>query len=193
MEQSDQDLLLLISQDDEEAFKCLFRRYRAKLFAYIFKVTKSRETAEEIVMDVFIKLWQSREILMEVENFPSFIFMIARNKSYDFLRMVAKDQVLKELIHGEIEAESDSRSDEKVILDELQNKLDSAVELLSPQRKSVFRLSREQHMTHDQIAAHLNISKGTVKNHMIDSLRFIRQHLNANLDLIIAGVIFFKK
>lgn len=193
MEATDHNLLLLISQNDEDSFKDLFKKYRDKLFSYILKITKSREASEEIVMDVFMKLWQSREVLAEISNFPSFVFLVARNKSYDFLRSAAKDNVLKELLWNEIEAASDSRSDEKILLTELQQKLDKAVERLSPQRQSVFRLSREQHMTYDQIATHLNLSKSTVKNHMIDALRFVRQHLGPNLDLVIIGLIFFKK
>lgn len=193
MDVTDQNLLLRISQDDEDAFKSLFKKYRDKLFAYIFKITKSRESSEEIVIDVFMKLWQSREIVAEINNFPSFIFLVARNKAYDFLRLAAKDLVLQELLWDEIEVASGHSSDEKIMLDELQEKVDQAVSKLSPQRKSVFLLSREQHMTHDQIAAHLNLSKSTVKNHMIDALRFIRGHLNDNMDLVIMGLMFFKK
>lgn len=193
MDRSDQNLLMLVGQGDEQAFKCLFSNHRDKLFAYLLKVTKSRETAEEIVMDVFLKLWQSRDILSEIQNFPSFIFLVARNKAYDFLRTASKDLVLKDLLWDEIEMASSSRTDERIVLSELQSKLDNAVSKLSPQRQSVFRLSREEHLTHDQIAARLKISKSTVKNHMIDSLRFIREHLDTNLDLILLCVILFKK
>jgi RNA polymerase sigma-70 factor (family 1) len=193
MKLNDEDLLLAISNDDEEAFKSLFRKYRDKLFTYIFKITKSRETSEELVMDVFIKIWQSRAILTEIKNFQAFIFHIAKNKSLDFLRLAAKDQVLIELIWDEINAESGSRPDEKLILTELKGKIERVVDRLSPQRQSVFRLSREQNMTYDQIATHLQLSKSTVKNHILDSLHFIRHHLNANSDYILVIIIFFLK
>jgi RNA polymerase sigma-70 factor (family 1) len=193
MDKSYHHLLLLISQNNEDAFKCLFKQERNKLFQYIFKITKSREASEEIVMDVFMKLWMSRQILTEIQHFPSFFFHIARNKALDFLRRAAKDHVLQELIWDEIQAVSDNRTDEKLLCDELHQELNVAINKLSPQRQIVFKLSREQHMTHDQIAAHLNLSKSTVKNHMIDALRSVKQHLGHNLDLVLLGIILFKK
>lgn len=193
MNLNDRDLLLRVSMDDEESFRCLFARHRDKLFAYILKVTKSREVSEEIVMDVFLKIWQIRTGLARIEDFSSFIFHIARNKALDFLRMAAKDHVLRDLLWEEIEAVSDTRSDGKLLLDELESQIEIVVDGLSPQRQSVFRLHREENLTYDQIAVHLQLSKSTVKNHMLDSLRFIRLHLTANLDLIILCFILFKK
>ncbi|UKT65954.1 RNA polymerase sigma-70 factor [Pedobacter mucosus] len=179
METIDTSLLLLISRGDELAFKELFRIYRDRLFNYIFKITKSRETAEEIAMDVFLKLWECRTSVVEIKNFPSFVFLIARNKSIDFLREAAKNPVLQELVWEEIQVLSDERSDGKVIVNELQDKVNRAIKYLSPQRQTVFRLSREENMSYDQIAKHLQLSKSTIKNHMLDSLKFIRTHLGA--------------
>lgn len=193
METIDNSLLILISHGDEQAFKELFRIYRDRLFNYILKITKSRETAEEIVMDVFLKLWDGRALIREIENFPSFVFLMARNKSIDFLRTAAKDRILQELIWNEIQVLSDVRSDERVIISELEEEVNRVVNQLSPQRQAVFRLSREEHMTYDQIAKHLKLSKSTIKNHMIDSLRFIRTHLTTKMDVIIIVFLFIKK
>ncbi|EDM37761.1 RNA polymerase ECF-type sigma factor [Pedobacter sp. BAL39] len=193
MEETDKDLLLRISLGEDEAFERLFRRYRSQIFNYLFKISKSRESSEEMVTDVFVKLWQSREILNEINNFPSFIFQVARNKAYDFLRMAAKDRVLEELIWNEINAESDSRTDGKILFEELQQHLDHAISKLSPQRQVVFRMSREQHLTHDQIATHLSLSKSTVKNHMIDALRFVREHMKSSMELVILLFLFMKE
>lgn len=193
MNLNDHDLLLEISNANEDAFKCLFARYRDRVFAYIFKVTKSRETAEEIVMDVFMKIWQSKTALPEIINFEAFIFHVAKNKSLDFLRSAAKDRVLTELIWDQINKECGHQPDERIILTELNLKIDKTIEQLSPQRQTVFRLSREQNMTYDQIALHLQLSKSTVKNHIFDSLHFIRRHLKANADSIFLISLLFLK
>ena len=142
-------------------------------------------------MDVFLKLWHSRSILTEINSFSSFLFKVARNKAFDFLRLASKDKILRELIWTEIEAADNSSSDDKLYLDELASQLDQVVSKLPYKRQFVYRLSREQHMTYDQIATHLNISKATVKNHILDALNFIRLHISANSDLIILVVIFF--
>lgn len=193
IDDNDLDLLLLISKGDEAAFKKLFRKYNGRLHSYLLKVTKSRESSEEIVMDVFLKLWQSRDILVEINNFSSFLFQVARNKAYDFLRLAAKDKILRELIWDQIDTAESSNPDDKLLLSDLQHQLDQVVSKLPRKRQFVYRLSREQYMSYDQIAKHLNISKATVKNHMLDALSFIRQHIAANSDLIILVLIFFKK
>ncbi len=181
----DKDLkavLARISQGDELAFKALFNSYRDRLFNYIFKITKSRETTEELVMDVFFKLWEGRALITEIDNFPSFVFLIARNKAIDFLRKVAKDPVLQDLIREEIQLFSHIRADEKVIIGELYEHINQVVSKLPSQRQLVFKLSREEHLNYDQIAKHLNLSKSTIKNHMVHALQFMREHINANLD-----------
>jgi RNA polymerase sigma factor (sigma-70 family) len=95
MKSEEHSLLVLIAEGNEKAFRMLFKNHRAKLFNYIFKLTKSRVAAEEIVMDVFLKLWEGRSLLSELDNFNAFLFAIARNKAYDFLRKAYKDRVLR--------------------------------------------------------------------------------------------------
>ncbi|PST82510.1 RNA polymerase sigma-70 factor [Pedobacter yulinensis] len=184
----EETLILHISSGDEEAFRVLFGRYRDKIFNYVLKLTKSREASEEIVMDVFLKLWQGRALLHELDNFPAFVSTIARNKALDFLRLAAKDRVLRDLVWEEIELAATQRADEPLLTAELQKEIDEAVDQLSPQRRTIFRLSRDEHMTYDQIAAHLNLSKATIKNHMLDALKILRLHLsrNARLFLLVA-------
>lgn len=187
------ELLHLLAEGDESALKSLFKIYRDKLFAYIYKITKSREASEEIVMDVFLKLWLSRNLATEIENFEGFIFKVACNKSLDFLRTAAKDRKLEELVWYEIQAASDNETDQNLNLRELKHTIDTLVGKLPKQRQAVFRLSREQGMTYDQIACHLHLSKSTVKNHMLDAIRFMRQNLNTPADSLLVILILWLK
>lgn len=186
------DLLLQISLGDEKAFRILFVQHRDKIFNAVFKITKSREVSEEIVMDVFLKLWEGRKLLTEIDSLPAFISTVSRNKALDFLRTVAKDKVLRDLVWEEIELAGSDHSDERLLSTELKNEIDHFVEQLSPKRQSVFRLSREEHMTYDQIAAHLNLSKSTVKNHMLDSLKILRLQLTRSLKILALSAILLK-
>jgi len=190
MKSEEHSLLVLIAEGNEKAFRVLFKNHRTKLFNYIFKLTKSRVAAEEIVMDVFLKLWEGRSLLSELDNFNAFLFAIARNKAYDFLRKASKDRVLRELIWEEIQIASDMRTDQKLILNEMEQEYQHAIHKLSPQRQSVFKLSREEHMTYDQIAKHLQLSKSTIKNHILDSLKFIRTHMQQQNNLLLLVLIF---
>ena len=100
---NESNLLQLISEGDEQAFKNLFDTYRSRLFYYISRIVKSDQIAEELVMDVFLKIWVGRKLITQIENFDAFLFRIAHNKTIDFLRSVAKDARLHELLWEEIQ------------------------------------------------------------------------------------------
>lgn len=182
---NDQDLLQQLAAGNEKAFKVLFDIYRNRLFYYISRFIKSEQVAEELVMDVFMKIWMGKELVTQINNFDAFLFRIAHNKSIDFLRSAAKDPRLKELLWEEIQVASKESADTSVLVHEYEEKIREAIALLSPQQKKAYRLSREQDLTHDQIAGQLNISKATVNNHIVEAQRFIRNYLSKNLDLAI--------
>jgi RNA polymerase sigma-70 factor (ECF subfamily) len=182
---NDKELLKQLSQGCEKAFKTIFDRYRDKLFSYISHFIKSNQVAEELVMDVFMKIWMGRELVTQINNIDAFLFRVAHNKSIDFLRSAAKDARLKELLWNEIQLYSTDNVDASLLSREYESKIREAINLLSPQRKKVYILSREQDYTHDQIAVSLNISKATVNNHIVEAQKFIRTFLVKNLDLAI--------
>lgn len=179
----EKDLLSEVSKGNEKAFRALFTAYYNQLNNYIFSITKSKQIAEELAMDVFLKIWLGRDIIPQIEKFDAFLFRVAHNKSIDFLRSVARDLKFQDLLWDQIQIANNTQADSSVILHEYEAKLREAVSLLSPQRKKVYQLSREQDMTHDQIAAQLKLSKNTVNNHIVEAQRFIRSYLAKNCDL----------
>ena len=189
MEQNDfcaeKELLTEISGGNEKAFRTLFSGYYKQLFNYIFSFIKSRQIAEELVMDVFLKIWLGRDIIPQIEKFDAFLFRVAHNKSIDFLRSAARDPKFQDLLWEQIQLVNDVQADSSILLQEYEAKLREVVFLLSPQRKKVYQLSREQDMTHDQIAVQLKLSKNTVNNHIVDAQRFIRTYLSKNYDILI--------
>jgi RNA polymerase sigma factor (sigma-70 family) len=135
------------------------------------------------VMDVFLKIWLGRDLITQIEKFDAFLFRVAHNKSIDFLRSVARDPKFKDLLWENIQLTNNVQSDSSILIQEYEAKLREAVSLLSPQRKKVYQLSRDQDMTHDQIAAQLNLSKHTINNHIVEAQRFIRTYLSKNFDI----------
>lgn len=184
-ENNDAEMLHQLASGNEQAFKWLFQKYRENLFHYINRIVKSEAIAEELVMDVFVKIWLGRELAEQIENMDAFLFRVAHNKSIDFLRSVAKDYRLKELLWTKIQHISYETADAAVLTHEYEEKLRIAISLLSPQRKKAYQLSREMAYTHDQIAEYLNISKATVNNHIVEAQRFIRNYLAKSMDLTI--------
>ena len=179
----EQLILRKIAGGDEPAFRELFDEYRGRLFAFVSKFIRSEQVAEELVLDVFMKLWLGRELLVQVRNFDAFLFRVAHNKSIDFLRAAAKDSALRELLWDDIQAAAGERPDMQLQQREFEGKLRRAVELLPPQARKVYQLSRESDMSHDQIATQLQISRSTVNNHIVAAQRFIRSYLSREMDL----------
>ncbi|MEO8961476.1 MAG: RNA polymerase sigma-70 factor [Ginsengibacter sp.] len=175
--------MTLISEGDEKAFKSLFTSYYEKLFNFVLSIVKSRQVAEELVMDVFLKIWLGKEIVPRIEKFNAFIFRVAHNKSIDFLRSVARDPKFQDLLWEQIQISNNACADSTVLAREYEAKLREAVSLLSPQKKRIYQLSREEDMTHDQIAVQLNLSRHTVNNHIVEAQKFIRTYLIKKYDV----------
>ena len=179
-------LLQQVAESNEQAFKILFDAYRDRLYAYILGMIRSKEVAEEVVMDVFLKIWLAKDVVTQIENFDAFLFRVAYNKSIDFLRSAARDPVFRDCLWNDIQLAGDAHADNAVILREYETQLRKAISLLSPQRKEAYLLSRENGFSHREIAEKLDLSKHTVSNHIVESQRFIRSYLISNMDLALA-------
>lgn len=190
-EGTERNLLRQIASGDEASFEELFRIYHKRLLHYITLFIKSPEIAEEVVMDVFMKIWLGRDIINEVENFDSFLFRVAHNKAIDFLRSVSKDPDFKELIWGTMQLKASEAADHLLLRNEFDKKVREAMSLLSKQRREVFTLSRDQDLTHEQIAYRLGLSKHTVNNHIVEAKRFIRDYLAKSLNMPYILAVFF--
>jgi RNA polymerase sigma-70 factor (ECF subfamily) len=174
---TDQQLVALIKKGDEAAFGEIFERYRSRLYRFTLRFCKSPDISEEITHDVFLKIWTMQEGLGQVDNIATYLFTIARNKSLDHLRKVAREE---RLITELFQTMKDGHNDTQLILEanESSRLVQEAVDQLSPQKKLIYQLSRQEGLNHEQIAEQLHISKSTVNNHLVESLKQIRQYLS---------------
>lgn len=172
---NEKDLLLRVAVGDEEAFRAIFMHYRGRLYDYMLKITGSPETAEDTVHDVFLKIWENRSALLQVQNFGSYIFRAARNQSITgFRRMATETLVLAELQHRRVEA---LETVDPAAKKEIRAFIQAAVDRLSPQQRKVFILSRQDGLRHEEIAEQLGISVNTVNFHLGAALRFLRAEI----------------
>ena len=175
--QTDSTLLSAIALGDEAAFTVLFERYRNKLFYYLLKHVKSAEVAEEIVTDIFMKLWTGRALAEQIKDIGAFLHKIGYYKALDFLRTTARHTRLRQVYIDHMALPGEPQADELVISTELKTLLYKAVNGLSPQRKMIYQLSRQEGLTHEQIAALLGLSPSTINNALVAANRSIEKTL----------------
>ena len=163
------------------AFNVLFERYRDKLYYYILRHTKSAEITEEIVIDIFMKLWVGRELAVNIKSPAAFFHKVAYYKAMDFLRTTARHARLRQ-VYIERAGEADVRKPDEVLIDnEGRALLLEAVNQLPPKRKLIYQLSREEGLNHDAIAKLLNLSRSTVNNSITAATISIAEYLKKNV------------
>jgi RNA polymerase sigma-70 factor (ECF subfamily) len=178
-------LLELVAQGDESAFRIVFDHYRDAIFAFSLKVTRHESIAEEIVQDVFLKIWINRSGLAGIRNFADFLYIIARNHTFNSLRTLARERKLS--VDTSADLQIAGVSTEAIIIQrDYDRLLLQAVSQLPPQQKLVYTLGRQQGLSREEIAAQLNISPGTVKVHMAQALRTLRAYFKNHPD----GILF---
>lgn len=157
-------------------FNDIFQSYEQPLFRLAANLCKDNDMARDIIHDVFLKLWEIRQQLHEIESIEAFLFTLTRNKIMDYLRKVASDARLKRAIWESMQhvvAPQADATEEK----EFHEVLASAIDQLPPQRKAIYLL-RDAGYNYNEIADRLQISRHTVKNQVSAALKSIRQTLN---------------
>lgn len=174
---SDKDLLLLIQKDDKVAFYNIYERYSKRLYGFVIRYIKLEVDAEEIVQEVFVKIWEARNSIDVYSSFEYFLFTVAYNATMSLLRKRSSEK--KYLDHLKAIQINDAPDlIDEIHFNELTEKVHSLLNELTPRQKEIFQLSREEGLTHDEIAKKLDISVNTVKKHMVNTLAFLRAHID---------------
>lgn len=178
----EKELVEKVIHGDEAAFKVLFYRYKDKLFSYCFRFTKSEAIAEEIVQDVLLKIWTGREQINKELSFNSYLYTITRNYSLNFLKKAAADAALRRKLFYYFDQYNCNPEDD-IAYNNLVDIAAKAIDLLPPQRRLIYKMSREQALNHDEIATRLGISKYTVKNQLVQALKTIKNYLSTHTEI----------
>ncbi|MFT3845942.1 MAG: RNA polymerase sigma-70 factor [Lacibacter sp.] len=171
---NDYELLQGIASGNADSFRVLFSRYRNKVYAFSLKITRSVYQAEEITQEVFLKLWLYREQMAEVENAEAWIITITKNLCFNQLKKTAGEKCIVEL-QREIEEGMLVSIEQRIDDRDLLLKVRQAATQLTAKEQQVYRMNKEQGLRNEEIASALNISENTVKVHLANALRKIRQ------------------
>mgnify|MGYP001044215573 FL=1 len=191
-EKTDTELVALLVRDNEAAFSELYVRYKNKLYYFVFHLLKSKEETNDIVQEIFIRIWESRSFINPDLSFSSFLYTMARNRILNYFRDIDIDEKVKEILATQ-KAKEEEAIDSQIIYTEYQEILRNAISRLPPQRQKIFNMSRIENMSHKEIAAQLGISVNTVQEHISEALKFIKtyfsKHADMSLNLLLAAFI----
>lgn len=181
-------LLELLSQGDEQAFRRIFDAYSSKVYGFALKLTRAQSMAEEIVQDVFMKVWINREAMATVDYFSSYLYTITRNHTFNLMKRVALEAHAKSALGKEL-SEAHRETEEAFIEKESRQILNQAIDRLPPQQRMVYSLCYQQGLKYEEVAQRLNISRLTVKTHMQQALRNIKLHFSGLISALMLFLI----
>lgn len=176
-------------QESKVAFKALFDLYAPKIYSFGNSYLKSAHDAEELVQEVFIRIWNQRESLDDSKNIKAYIFKTAVNLIYDQLRKRKLERLYTELSMFQ-QTEEDNSTSDYVMLNDLQNQINTLIAQMPEQRRLVFTLSRVEGLSYDEIAQQLNISKRTVENQIYRAMTFLKEHIDSKYMLYLVFYYF---
>jgi RNA polymerase sigma-70 factor (family 1) len=180
----EKELLRALSEGDRHAYTTLYSRYLDTLFQYILLFAGSRETAEGITQEVFLRIWEKRAGMGEVESFKAYLFRAAKNQ---LINHINREKIWVRVAGrlGETGGNTGNTEDTQHQVDyhQAQTLLRQAIQQLPPKRKQVFLLSTEENLSLDEIAAHMGISKNVVKKQLYDAYASVRAYLTEHGDL----------
>lgn len=187
---NDRELLVRLSSGHEPSFGVIYNRYWKMVYHAANKMLQSPSQAQDVVQEVFSTIWAQRQNFAEVENLEAYIRAMARNRIYSELRAWSKEQ---RNIESYVSQAPTSVDDCDFAILNVQNEqlLEEILNLLPPRQREVFTLSRKEGLSHEQIAEMLNVSSGTVKNHMVRALQTIRAHMEPHLGIRPLHLILF--
>ena len=172
----ERSLVLRLIDGDEDAFCELYASYKNRLIYFAMRFLKSREYAEDVFQDAFTVIWQGRRFINPDTSFSSYLYTIVRNRVLNQLRDLDNQDKLKEQILAQaVDYTEDTKH--RIMADDLRHWIACAMQQLTVRQREVFRMSREEQMSHQEIADALGISINTVQEHISTSLRVLRVYL----------------
>lgn len=183
MEQSPEikDLAHLVSQGDMAAYQRLYGYFFPRLYKFANTYLHAPELAEEVVSDVFIKIWQKRTALSRIGNITLYLYISTKNRSIDYARNRSRRQMV--FVNESLQSNSvsgDQHADQLLFRNELLLQVREAIQKLPPQAGLVFKLVKEDGLKYREVARLLGLSQKTVENHMTLALRKFAEAMEPN-------------
>jgi RNA polymerase sigma-70 factor (ECF subfamily) len=184
VEYSESTVIDLLREGNGQAFEKVFRLYFKSLHSYAYTFMKDDERAEEIVQNVFCRIWEKRSQLKTDGSLKAYLYRSVHNESLNYLKQ-QKNRASLQVHYGGKGEESSVQASEKVMATELETHIQQALNELPEQCRTIFQMSRFEQLKYQQIADQLNLSIKTVENQMGKALKILRVKLAEFLTLVL--------
>jgi RNA polymerase sigma-70 factor (family 1) len=186
---NEKELLSQVASGDRDAFKGLYSTYFPLVERYVSLFESSKRNQDELTQDVFIRIWEKRDKLAGVESFKNYLFFVSRNVVYNYIRALKVRKKLNDL-EDSGETSSESNVENELLFKQYYNIALEAIEKLPAGRQKILKMSVDQGLTLDEIAAELNISRSGVKKQLYTATAFVRQYLQEHGELSLLLFVF---
>jgi RNA polymerase sigma-70 factor, ECF subfamily len=187
----DKEVVISLKAGDRLAFEKVFFGFADRLYYFAMRYLRNQHDAEELVQEVFVKLWENRGSLNEELSFSGYLYTIARNTIFNQNRKRVNEKVYQDYVKNALQLASTKTEDDLIYAD-IKNLVDKVVEDLPPQRKLVYKMSRDQGLTYKEIAQELSLSERTVEAHIRLALKTITDFVDKQFVIPIILMLFAK-
>lgn len=190
----DEEILLLkkLSEGDQRSFESLYLQYRQLVYTGVWKLMKCHDTSQEILQDVFVKVWQNRAKIDTSKSFRAYLYTISQSTVYDYFRRIASDQAKVNQFSKNYSAIKTNEIEEQIAFTEVQQHLDTILESMPERCRQVFVLCKIEGRSYDEVAKLLNISTATINNHIVKATRIIKSNWTWEYYTISLFFLFFQ-
>ena len=172
----------------ESAFSALYDWYSKPLYRNIIRLVKDEAIAEELLQDLFLKVWEVRQTIDPDKSFKSFLYKVAENLAYAHFRQIAKNErLIAKLIISSVEFATNA--EDAIIAKENHALLQKAISSLPPQAKQVYTLCKLEGKSYEEVSQQLGISPKTISGHIVKANKDVKRYFRANSDLIMLIVV----
>lgn len=185
---NERELLAQIAEGNERAFKIIYESYRKQMYSSALRLLKSEQLAEEILQEVFLKVWTLNVKLLQIRHLESYLITLTRNRSLNVLRRIALEHTSEKELAIDW-AEEHNETEERILLDDFHRILNAGIAELPAKQRQVYQLCYQEAYKYEQVADQLNISPLTVKTHMQQALKFLRAYVRKHSDLAVVLIL----
>ena len=185
-------LLQKTALGSREAYTALYSHYYTGLRRYVYFITKSNEDTEEIIQDIFLKVWLKRDALTGIRSFEHYLFRMAKNRIFDLVSQSRNRQSLMKQMCLRLQETEDTTHD-GLVFREYHDIAQEAINILPARKKQIFLMNARDEMTAREIAEVLGTTRTAVKKQLYEAIHFVKDHLRRYAEWHLSFLLLFCK